>query len=736
MANYSLDNFVDPIMVLNRAGTSDDPYIQKIENLKVYNNTVVLDELPVLSSGVKIEGMYEKQLENDGLLMTLNEDEFYVDYRLGVVYFNGTQDNLIKRITYMGRGLILYPIERFYRMRDGGDIEFFEDTINDLVSKVDLIQEIVNNGSAVTSVNGKTGATVINANDVGAIDLNLPRVETAFKFITGDEAIQIMAREFDMGWISWYTVGSDPSNRKARIGFMEHKSQQFLIENSYEAGQVYINMAKEFKVNAQNGENTLELVNDTFLWNGKRVATITDINNLRDELNAENVSVNGDTMVGDLVMNNSKIIVRNRTTTTVEGVPINTDNDFVMSVDDTTKDIRIFKQLNSTQKQGIILKANQIDFVTESNGTKVLETTEGAQAKANAVLSSAKTYTDTSLDNLMSTIQGMSKALQELSNALANDPNFATSIMSMINARATITYVNNQISTLNSSLSTKESKTDAQNKLAQAKAYTDTVFANVPSNTVATQLATRHGLGLNTRPLRSSEPVRYWVDGVKGRDTNSGSSGYPFKTIGKAISMIPNIIEQGVSYIYIRPATYNEHLEIKGIISPHSIVFRGINFASRDDIKISSMRIDSNMIGSLYFEDMRFNGVAEMASYNLDNDDIDSGQGLAVVHLDHAGRVVFKRVAFARSTSEGRIHNGMYVHGMSNVSVHDCRFYGLKSAMYVTDGADVFVKGEQTGGFYNYFAIIRSARVYRGAGYKIATPSLHESTRTYGGQLL
>ena len=35
MANYSLDNFVDPIMVLNRAGTSDDPYIQKIENLKV-----------------------------------------------------------------------------------------------------------------------------------------------------------------------------------------------------------------------------------------------------------------------------------------------------------------------------------------------------------------------------------------------------------------------------------------------------------------------------------------------------------------------------------------------------------------------------------------------------------------------------------------------------------------------------------------------------------------------------
>ena len=83
------------------------------------------------------------------------------------------------------------------------------------------------------------GKTVINANDVGAIDLNLPRVETAFKFITGDEAIQIMAREFDMGWISWYPVGSDPSNRKARIGFMEHQSQQLLIENSYEVLSIY-----------------------------------------------------------------------------------------------------------------------------------------------------------------------------------------------------------------------------------------------------------------------------------------------------------------------------------------------------------------------------------------------------------------------------------------------------------------------------------------------------------------
>jgi hypothetical protein len=736
MANYSLDNFVDPIMVLNRAGTSDDPYIQKIENLKVYNNTIVLDELPVLSTGVKIENMYEKQLENDGLLMTLNDDEFYVDYRLGVVYFNGSQDNLIKRVVYMGRGLILYPIERFYRMRDGGDIEFFEDTINDLVSKVDILQQIVNSGSAVTSVNGKTGATVINANDVGAIDLNLPRVETAFKFITGDEAIQIMAREFDMGWISWYPIGSAPATNRARMGFMEHQSQQFLIENSYEAGQIYLNMSAEFKVNAQDGDNTLELVNDTFLWNGKQVATINDIDALRTELNNENVSVNGDTMVGDLVMNNSKIIVRNRVSTTVEGVPVNTDNDFVMSVDGTTKDIRIFKQLNATQKQGVIIKPSQIDFVTESSGTKVLETTEGAQAKATTALNSAKTYTDTSLDNLMNTIEGMATALQELSEALANDPNFATSIMTLINARATITYVDNQVATLLSNINTRETKTDATNKLNQAKAYTDTVFANVPSNTVATQLSTRHGLGLNTRPLRSQTPVRYWVDGVNGNDSHSGTSSTPFKTIGKAVSMIPNIIEEGVSYIYIRPATYNEHVEIKGITSPHSIVFKGINFASRDDIKIKSMRIDSNMIGSLYFEDMRFNGVAEMASYTLDGDDIDSGTGNACVHLDHAGRVVFKRVAFARSTSEGRIHNGLYAHGMTNVSVHNCRWYGLKSAIYATDGADVFVKGEQDGGWYNYFAIIRSARVYRGAGYKVPKASLSESQRTYGGQLL
>ena len=736
MANYSLDNFVDPIMVLNRAGTSSDPYIQKIENLKVYNNTVVLDELPVLASGVKIEGMYEKQIENDGLVMSLNDDEFYVDYRLGIVYFNGTQENQIKRIAYMGRGLVLYPIERFYRMRDGGDIEFFEDTINELVSKVDILQQIVNSGSAVTSVNGKTGATVINANDVGAIDLNLPRVEAPFKFMVGEEAIQIMAREFDMGWISWYPVGAQQNARRAHMGFMEHQSQRFVIENTYTAGQIYMNMPREFRVNAQGGSNTMELINNQFLWNGAQVATLTDINNLRTELNDENVSVNGDKMVGDLIMDNSKVIVRNRVTTTVEGVPVDTNNDFVMSVDSSTKNIRIFRNLNNVQKQGIIMKPSQIDFVTESNGTKVLETTEGAQAKATTALNSAKTYTDNSLTNLMGTVNGLQQTLQELSNALANDPNFATSMMTMINSRATITYVDNQVSTLLTNINTRETKADATNKLAEAKAYADNVFANVPANSTATQMANRHGLGLTARRLRSATPVRYWVDGRNGNDNHSGTSSTPFKTINKAISMIPNIIEEGVSYIYIRPGTYNEHLEVKGITSPHSIIFKGINFSNRDDIKIKSMRIDSNMIGSLYFEDMRFNGIAEIASPTLDGDDLDSGTGTACVHLDHAGRVVFNRVAFARSTSEGRIHNGIYIHGMSNVSLHNCYWYGLKSAIWATDGADVFVKGEQTGGFCNIFATIRSARVYRGSGYKIFKPSLFESTRTFGGQLL
>lgn len=736
MANYSLDNFVDPIMVLNRSGTSDDPFIQKVENLKVLNNSVVLDELPVSANGVVIEDMFERQLENDGEVISLADDEFYVDYRLGIVYFNGTQDNIIKRITYYGRGLVLYPIERFYRLRDGGDIEFFEDTINALVAKVDVLQQIVNNGSAVTSVNGKTGALALNANDVGAIDLNLPRVETVFKFIIGDEAIQLMGNEFDMGWISWYPVASAPFDRKARIGFMSHQSQIFTIENTYGLGQILMSAMSDIKLSSQNGAQVIEMKTDGVYWNGVMVATMNDINNLRTELNLENVSVNGDTMIGDLVIQGAKLINRDRVTTTVNDVPVNTDNDMVSYVDATAKTMKIYKRLNNVDKYGITISGTDIKFQTESNGTKTIETTEGAQTKATQALNDGKTYTDTKLNNLLNTVNGLKQTLEELSDALANDPNFATSITNMINQRATITYVDGQISTLLSNINTRETKTDATSKLNQAKAYTDTVFAGLPVNTLATQIMNYHGLGItnNARPIKGSA-INVYVDSKNGSDSNSGSSSRPFKTIGRAVKELPHIIENGVSYINIRPGKYSETIQARAMMSSHSIIFRGVNFKSRSEIQVHSARVESNSVGSIYFSNMRFYGVAEVTTPDIEIGDDNESELTGSIHLDSAGRVYVRECDFARSSSE-REYYGINAHGMTNVTIKDCYFYGLKGMVMATDGAEVFIKGKQTGGYLNYYAVIRSARVYKGSGFSAPKPMKATNYSIYGGQFL
>ncbi len=60
------------------------------------------------------------------------------------------------------------------------------------------------------------------------------------------------------------------------------------------------------------------------------------------------------------------------------------------------------------------------------------ETTTGAQAKANAALASAKAYADTAVANLVGSSPAALDTLQELANALGNDPNFATTVLNKL----------------------------------------------------------------------------------------------------------------------------------------------------------------------------------------------------------------------------------------------------------------------------------------------------------------
>ncbi|WP_373845286.1 hypothetical protein [Clostridium sp.] len=63
------------------------------------------------------------------------------------------------------------------------------------------------------------------------------------------------------------------------------------------------------------------------------------------------------------------------------------------------------------------------------------ETTTGAQAKANTAETNAKAYTDSKVAALVNSAPGTLDTLQELADALGDDPNFATTITNLINTR-------------------------------------------------------------------------------------------------------------------------------------------------------------------------------------------------------------------------------------------------------------------------------------------------------------
>ncbi|MET3658391.1 hypothetical protein [Sporosarcina psychrophila] len=84
----------------------------------------------------------------------------------------------------------------------------------------------------------------------------------------------------------------------------------------------------------------------------------------------------------------------------------------------------------ATHPPSIILQDANNRFVTDAKITEwnAKETTTGAQAKATAALTDAKTYADAKVATLLSNAPAALDTLKELADALGNDANFATTI--------------------------------------------------------------------------------------------------------------------------------------------------------------------------------------------------------------------------------------------------------------------------------------------------------------------
>jgi hypothetical protein len=153
VANYL--NFNDPLHIIWRKGTVDDPYSDKTESLLIVNNVIVLHEIPDKFNHVVITGYTEI---DDDLGRAPNSTEFVVDYQTGIITFNSSEEGKTVTTTYKGRGYIQYPAERIYFHNKVDVLQTMQEAANQLEDIIDTTGQL---SDAITT--GQTLKTDLDA---------------------------------------------------------------------------------------------------------------------------------------------------------------------------------------------------------------------------------------------------------------------------------------------------------------------------------------------------------------------------------------------------------------------------------------------------------------------------------------------------------------------------------------------------------------------------------------------
>ncbi|MGM9988885.1 MAG: hypothetical protein ACI35O_16890 [Bacillaceae bacterium] len=108
---------VDPVFLLQRKGTQEDPYLPLKEDKVVYETqgkySVTLREIPSYNKKVKVKDSNGSSLtEIFDFNSTLTSSQFYVDYTSGIVYFHSSNNGKQFNFDYEGIGNINFPSSR------------------------------------------------------------------------------------------------------------------------------------------------------------------------------------------------------------------------------------------------------------------------------------------------------------------------------------------------------------------------------------------------------------------------------------------------------------------------------------------------------------------------------------------------------------------------------------------------------------------------------------------------
>lgn len=156
-------DYYNPIHIVWRKGTIDDPYIDRAEYIKVINGSIVLSEIPDSLYKVRINNMQEVNYDKVDST-NLQPNEYMVNYGTGVIRFHKDKEAESFNIVYKGRGFIQYPSDRIYH----------KDSINNVVESLDNIIENAN--SKIASVTDNVDKMNKMEQD---LDDNLNRLENA-----------------------------------------------------------------------------------------------------------------------------------------------------------------------------------------------------------------------------------------------------------------------------------------------------------------------------------------------------------------------------------------------------------------------------------------------------------------------------------------------------------------------------------------------------------------------------
>lgn len=241
-----------------------------------------------------------------------------------------------------------------------------------------------------------------------------------------------------------------------------------------------------------------------------------------------------------------------------------------------------------------------------------------------------------------------------------------------------------------------QAKADAAQTAAEQSAQTlvDGLQTNLDTHT-ATQVhaGEAHGLRVTDGTLEwfngaqwvavksgissTTSDMSYYVDGSNGSDANNGlSETTPFKTISKALSLLPQVINHAVR-INIKAGDYAEKIEIKGIMGGGSLSIYGRWNADTTKAKIDSVRIDGCSISYIAIWDFEFTGLTSNFMFHVSDS---------------------SRVNLYNPTTTSSKSRGVYATGNSLVNVFGATISNKSTAIAATGGARIVSNGNSGSG--------------------------------------